>query len=73
MEIAIGGKALRDELGANHLAVAKNQAAGGLVRKQQTGESGHHQRVAQAEQDAVTSVKRTAVPQMECTTGPSCT
>ena len=33
MEVAVGGKALRDELGADHLAVAQNQAACGLVRK----------------------------------------
>ena len=51
MKVLVGGKALCEQLGADHLAVLQNQASGGLVRKQHGRDAGDHQRIAKAEQD----------------------
>ena len=49
MEVLIGSEALRDELRADNLAVALDQAASRLVMEQDAGEAGEEQRIAEAE------------------------
>ena len=51
MEVAVGGKALRQEFGADDLAVLEDEASGGLVRKQRHGESGDDEGIDNAEQN----------------------
>ena len=51
MEVAVGGEALRQQFGADDLAVFQNQAACGLVRKDDAGNAGDDERIAEAEQD----------------------
>ncbi len=52
MKVAVGGKTLRQQLGADHLAVLQDQASAGLVRKDHAGDAGDQQRIAEAEQNA---------------------
>ena len=51
MEVAIGGEALREQLGADDLAVLQDQAACGLVRKDHAGDAGDDERIAEAQQE----------------------
>ena len=50
MEVFVGSETLRDERGADDLAVAVNdETAGCLVMEQDGGETGEEQRIAKAE------------------------
>src|ERR1700731_5391410 len=51
MEIFWRRKCLSDQFRADHFAVAFDQAAVGLVRKEQLGQSGHTERVDETGQD----------------------
>lgn len=51
MEVAVRGKALRDQLGTNHLAVLEDEAPSGLARKQYSGYACNHERIDNAEQN----------------------
>ncbi len=51
MEIAVAREALRQQFGADDLAVLENQASPGLMGEQDTGDAGDNERIAQAQQD----------------------
>ena len=50
MEVAIGGKALRKQFGADDLAIFQNQTAGSLVREHSAGDARNEQRIPDAEE-----------------------
>ncbi len=51
MKIAVAGKGLADQCGADHLAVSFDQAAIRLMREDALGDAGHRQRVDEAGED----------------------
>ena len=51
VEIAVTGEALRQQFGADDLAVLENEASGGLVGEEDSGDAGDEERIAQAEQN----------------------
>ena len=52
MKIPVAGKALCQQLRANHLAVFENQTAVGFVGKDRAGDSGNQQRIAHTQQNS---------------------
>src|SRR5208283_1668593 len=51
MKVAVGGEALREQRRTNDLAVLEDEASGGLMGEDQSGDAGDEERIAQAKQN----------------------